>query len=81
MVRWLGATQERLIPDVLALSDPERSEFKERLAAARGARPLEFHDLLKREQLEPVRLRHNTRKQLDAQTKQRIVDAVLAPLR
>jgi hypothetical protein len=81
VVRWLGATQERLIPEVLALSDSEKSEFEEHLVAARAARPLEFHDLFKREQLDPVRLRHKTRQQLDARTRQRIVDAVMAPLR
>jgi hypothetical protein len=80
VVRWIGAEQEGLICQVLALSQAERREFEKRLADARTAKPLEFEDLFTREQLEPVRLRREGRKPLTKGEKNAIVDAVFAPL-
>ena len=81
VVRWLGATQETAIPQVLGISAPERKQFQALLAKARAAEPLEFDDLFAREQLEPVRLRHTKGKQAAARAKKEILDAVFAPLR
>jgi len=80
VVRWLTAEQEQLIPQVLALSEAERAEFKDLLAQARAAKPLEFSDLYTREQLEPVRLRRDGRKRLTKEDKDAILDAVFTRL-
>ncbi len=81
VVRWLSEEQATLIPQVLALSAPERKQFLARLAKARVAQPLEFKDIFTREQLEPARLRHARGRQAAARAKKEILDAVFAPLR
>jgi len=51
VVRWLGQEQEALVPQVLALSPPERKHFMTILVRARAVEPLEFDDIFTREQL------------------------------
>jgi transcriptional regulator with XRE-family HTH domain len=81
VVRWIGAAQATLIPQVLGLSTADRKQFLALLAKAQAAKPLEFDDLFTREQLEPVRLRHAKGKQGADRAKQEILDAVFAPLK
>ena len=77
---WLGEEQERLIPQVLALSDAERAEFERLLGKTRAAKPLTFSDVYSRERLEPMRLRRDGRKRLTKEDKNAILDAVFTPL-
>lgn len=81
IVRWIGAEQEKLIPQALALSLQERKHFTTLLAKARDTEPLEFEDIFTRAQLEPVRLRHTKSKPSEARAKKEILDAVFAPLK
>lgn len=81
VVRWIGKDQERLVPQVLNLSAPERKQFLALLTKAREAEPLEFGDVFTRAQLEPVRLHHTKGKQAARRAKKEILDAVFAPLK
>lgn len=80
VVRWLGADQELLIPQVLGLSVSERQTFLKLIAQARAAKPLEFSGIFTRRRLEPVRLRRDDRKRLSTADKENILEAVFAPL-
>lgn len=80
VVRWLGKKQEQLIVEVLGLSSAEEEEFLSDLRAAREAQPLSFEDVFTREQLEPIRLRNDGKRQPTQKDKEAILNAVFTPL-
>lgn len=61
VVRWLGETQRRSIASVLDFTAAETEKFRTVLEAARTSQPLLFGNLFSREELEPIRYRHNDR--------------------
>ena len=80
IIRWIGEKQERLISLLLGLDDQEEAELNLGLRLARGESLLSFGDVFTREQLAPARCCTRNGKQITAEMKEAILNAVFTPL-
>lgn len=80
--RWIKSKQERLIAILLRCDDAAgtEAEYMGKLNKAREVKGLEFGDVFSRDQLQPVRCSTNKDEQIDAKTREAILDAVFKRL-
>jgi transcriptional regulator with XRE-family HTH domain len=80
IVKWLDHDKPAKAAEALDLSDHEREEMHAALTAAKGSPSLKFQELFTREELAPVRCSTRGNKQLTADEKELLLDAVFAEL-
>jgi hypothetical protein len=80
IIEWIGGKQESHIPVMLDFNPNQESQFREMLATARELPPLTFSDVYSREEMAPARCCTADGRQIDAATKEAILDAVFKPL-
>jgi len=80
IVQWIGTKQVTMIPMMLNLDTDGEAEFNHKLYLAREATALKFSDVYTREELAPARCCTIDSKQIDAATREAILNAVFTPL-
>lgn len=80
VIHWMSDKQRSSAVAALGLDDKEAATLDKMLQAAKAAAALGFGDIFTREELEPARLRGKGNKQITADDKAKLLDAVFTPL-
>lgn len=80
IVEWIGGKQQENIPLMLNFDPNKEAVFNRMLSAAKEAEPLTFADVFSREEMCPARCSTANGRQIDAITKEAILQAVFTPL-
>ncbi|MDR3406613.1 MAG: hypothetical protein P4L99_29275 [Chthoniobacter sp.] len=81
VVRWLGSSQRQAIATALDLAAAELKQFQTMVDSAMAAPRLLFGNVFSREELEPIRYRHNDRLQQPSEMeKEMILNGVFAEI-